>query len=337
MATWTDLTDEQKTKLVSNSSLDVSATAASLGMRPETLSRRLREYRQYHLPTTFTPVALNTASAVSNHRIAEYQPPVGKEVLMLANPTDAHGLYADPYAWELALKCIELMAPNHITWGNDAMDFETLGEFAPDGPRYSVADELKDEKLKRRALQSAAPDAEVWWVMDNHTYTRYQRFIYRKAPELAEIDELKFHNLVAIDESRLIEAFLAGDTLRVIHGSKIKSLPGESVRAEIADSGNRRGRVVRSVMVGHNHRFAHVVMDNGIEGLECGCLCDLHPHYKKMKRSWTNWVHGLGFARYSLDWSEIIPARFLKMGGRLVCRLEGQELAVQIGKGYTGE
>jgi len=263
--------------------------------------------------------------------------PAAGQVRVLANPTDAHGVYADPYAWELALKCIQAMRPHVITWGNDAMDCGVISTYSKVGELPSISAELEDEQRRRRELLSAAPRAELWWIADNHVIERWVRYMHNRAPELADVDAFRFHNLIGFPREKIVEEYLAGDTLRVIHGTYVKKSPGASVLAHILDDPlNRRERITRSVMMGHVHRFAHVSLDNGIEGLECGCLQNLRPEYLRSQRLAANWCHGLGFARYGAGWSQIVPARFFVRGSHLVCRLEGQEHRVKITSRYSG-
>jgi hypothetical protein len=257
---------------------------------------------------------------------------------VLANPTDGHGVYADPYAWELALKAIEVMRPDVVIWGNDAMDCGTISRYSKVGKLPSLSEELEDEQRRRAALmQAAGRRAQMWWLSDNHLLERYTRYLYDNAGELADVEAFAFHNFIDFPQDRIVEEFLAGNTLRVIHGTYVRKQPGASVLAHILDDPlNRRHRITRSVMMGHVHRFAHVSLDNGVEGLECGCLQNLRPEYLKTQRLASNWSHGLGFARYGADWSEIIPARFFVQGGRLVTHVDGHRLSVKIGRGYSG-
>lgn len=154
---------------------------------------------------------------------------------------------------------------------------------------------------------------------------------------MADIEALALNKVLGVPEDHMVEYFNAGKTLRVIHGTVVRKWPGWSVVAEIFDNpSNRDGRITRSIMMGHVHRFSYVALDNNIEGLECGCLCSLRPEYIEAQRKTTNWSHGMGFAQYGDDWSRIIPARFYTQGDHLLCHLEGAELKVKIGPSYTG-
>jgi len=305
--------------------------ARELGMKPQTLDKRLRELHQ--IVDGLTPRALPHVRAPGDWT----DMPARGETRLLANPTDVHGVYADPYAWELALKCIALMRPDWVMWGNDAMDMGIISTYSRIGALPDVQEELDDEVRRRRELQHAASGAEMVWVADNHTVERYVRYIFNRAGELASVRQFQFHNLVGFPRERVVETFFAGETLRVIHGQYVQSKPGASVLKHILDDpANRIGRITRSVLMGHTHRFAFVSLDNGVEGLECGCLQNLRPDYLKAQRVSSNWRHGMGFARYGRDWSQIIPAPFFVCGDRLCCRLEGKELSVKIGRDYSG-
>lgn len=254
----------------------------------------------------------------------------------LAFPTDTHGCFADPYAWELALEIICGFKPDTIIWGSDAMDFGDISKHARHCRLPTIDEEIKDESVRRRALIAAAPGASLWWLQDNHTTERYDKYIWENIPQMAEVEALQFHHLIDFPESRIISEYCAGETLRVIHGSYIRKHPGWSVLAELGAPSNRRGRIVRSVMMGHCHRLAHISLDNGIEGLECGTLQNLSPIYMRNMRRATNWSHGMGLARFGTDWSEIIPARFYLRGDYLRCGVEGREYKVKVGPTYSG-
>lgn len=256
----------------------------------------------------------------------------------LANPTDTHGVYADPYAWELALELIHAWQPDDIIWGNDCMDLGVISTYSKVSRLPDVQDELDDEFRRRRELKSACPSATLWWLADNHVYERYRRYIWKNAPELADMPQFQLEHIVHFPAERIGEAFNAGDTLRVIHGTYVRKWPGQSVLAEIQDNPvHRRGRSVRSIMAGHVHRFGFVALPSGVEGLECGCLQDLRPQYLKEQRVASNWSHGLGFARYGQDWSKVVPdGKFYTRNGHLCARLEGTEYRVKLGKGYSG-
>ena len=254
----------------------------------------------------------------------------------LAFPTDCHGVFADPYAWELALEVIHGFQPDTIIWGSDAMDFGTISKHSKHMRLPSIQEELDDEQKRRAELKAAAAGATLWWLQDNHTTSRYYKYLWAKAPELAEVKKLAFEEIIDFPAHRVISEYHAGKTLRVIHGATVRKWPGWSVLDEIQQPDNRRGRMVHSVICGHVHRFAHVALADGVEGLECGCLMNLCPNYMRDARRRTDWCHGMGLALFGEDWSEIIPVRFFVKGDYLTCRVMGQRHQVRLGKDYSG-
>ena len=231
---------------------------------------------------------------------------------------------------------IEGFKPDILVWGSDAMDMGIISKHARNCKLPSVDDELQDEKKKRSALKQVAPDASMWWLQDNHTTERYSKYVWNNAPKIADLEAVQFHSVIDWPAKRIISEYQAGDTLRVIHGSYVVQAPGASVLKEMMSPANRRGRIIRSVMSGHVHRWAHISLDNGLEGLECGTLQNLNPQYMRDLRQNTNWSHGMGFAIFGKDWSRIIPARFVVKRSHLTTVVEGQEYRVKLGPSYSG-
>ena len=328
---WSDLSAEQQSALYQawQAGQTPQSLASRSGMKATTLERRLRERRQTNGDKR-QMLEMPTMSAGGRM-------PRAGQTCVVANPTDAHGVYCDPYAWELALKLIEALKPDDITWGNDAVDFGVISNYARISALPTLSEEKRDEQRRRQELGQAAPKAKIWWVAGNHDLERYQRYIWNRAGEMADDPDMQFPNYMKLPGGVLIEAFEAGNTLRVIHGTYVRKQPGASVNLEIFDNPlNRKGRLIRSVMSGHVHRFAHVKYDHGIEGLECGCLQNLRPEYLKEQRRASNWSHGIGAARYGRDWSQIIPLPFFARGGYLCAYLEGKEYRVKITEAYSG-
>src|SRR3990172_8398315 len=136
---WSDLSSEQQSALYQAwlAGQSVQALAPQAKMKATTLERRLRERRQEQGDE-------KTVQEVTTLHPGGRMPKAG-QTCVVANPTDAHGVYCDPYAWELALKLIEALKPDDITWGNDAVDFGVISNYARISALPTLSEEKRDE------------------------------------------------------------------------------------------------------------------------------------------------------------------------------------------------
>jgi predicted phosphodiesterase len=211
-----------------------------------------------------------------------------KRILVLS---DIHIPYHSIVAVTAALNYAKKEKPDCVLLNGDTIDFFGLSKFDKDPTKRSFADELNAFQQFFPILQKTFKDAKIVFKIGNHE-ERYQHFLWRKAKELAGVDEFELENIVKarangiefVGEKRIIKA---GD-LNIIHGHEFATSFFSPVN--VARGLYLRGKV--SAIQGHNHQSSeHTETDmNGkiTTTWSVGCLCELHPAYMPINK----WNHG---------------------------------------------
>jgi len=164
-----------------------------------------------------------------------------------------------------------------------------------DPRKRSVAHELQALNEFLDVLQQF--NAKIIYKLGNLD-ERYEHYLMLKAPELLDIPEFKFENLLkagerkmdVVGEKRIIKA----NKLNIIHGHEYPSVFSP---VNIARGLYMKGKV--SAMQGHNHQVSeHTETDMNGEittTWSLGCLCELNPAYMPLNR-WSQ-----GFAMVDLS------------------------------------
>lgn len=195
--------------------------------------------------------------------------------------SDIHAPYHDPYAVELACKCINVIDPTRIIIAGDLIDAYMLSKFDKDPKR--LHENLQNEldvagTILSDILESRNYNCEVVFIPGNHEL-RLHRYLCRH-PELASLRVLELPTLLSLDEHGIIyyeHEFLPVTTLVVKHGDRVRKYSAYTAKAEIENE-----RYSISTITGHTHRLGshYATHRTGyVAGYENGCLCDVHPEY----------------------------------------------------------
>ena len=206
----------------------------------------------------------------------------------LAVLSDIHVPYHSIEALTAAFDMISKEKPDAILLNGDTIDFYGLSRFMKDPRKRSVAHELQACNQLLDVLQQF--NSKIYYKLGNHD-ERYEHYLQHKAPELLNIPDFKFENLLkakdrgmeVIGEKRIIKS----NKLNIIHGHEYPSVFSP---VNIARGLYMKGKV--SAMQGHNHQTSeHTETDmNGeiVTTWSLGCLCELNPAYMPLNK----WSHG---------------------------------------------
>ena len=225
---------------------------------------------------------------------AKYEPFILK-AKRLAVLSDIHIPYHSIDAVTAALDKIAEEKPDAILLNGDTVDMYSLSRFQKDPRKRSVAHELQACNEFLDVLQQFG--AKIIFKLGNHD-ERYEHYLQHKAPELLNIPEFRFENLLkasergmeVVGEKRIIKA----NKLNIIHGHEYPSVFSP---VNIARGLYMKGKV--SAMQGHNHAVSeHTETDmNGeiVTTWSVGCLCELNPAYMPLNK----WSHGFAMVDLS--------------------------------------
>ncbi len=267
--------------------------------------------------------------------------------------TDAHGIFVDRHAWELALNITREFKPDVVPVGSDDTDFYTLSKFDKNPERrFTLQDELDFQWQRSMELKDAVdphwnsaekPDGHTPvfhpTVFGNHNH-RLMKQLWNK-PTFFGLRAMEYQNLMGYDVFGFSWAGNPWDALANLewspmpglvftHGEKVSQYPGYSVKNQMASR-----FYDASLVMGHCHRGAATVVSKpdgtqlwGIEGF---CLCDLHPEYAKN----TNWTQGIVFVTAHEDrvpQFELIP--FHRSSDAVYAYWRDSEYTVSLSKPY---
>jgi len=225
---------------------------------------------------------------------AKYEPFILK-AKRLAVLSDIHIPYHSIDAVTAVLDKIAEEKPDAILLNGDTVDMYSLSRFQKDPRKRSVAHELQACNEFLDVLHQFG--AKVIYKLGNHD-ERYEHYLQHKAPELLNVPEFRFENLLkagergmqVVGEKRVIKA----NKLNIIHGHEYPSVFSP---VNIARGLYMKGKV--SAMQGHNHQVSeHTETDmNGeiVTTWSVGCLCELNPAYMPLNK----WSHGFAMVDLS--------------------------------------
>lgn len=203
--------------------------------------------------------------------------------------------FHDPRAVELASQIIEDFNPHHLVYNGDMIDFWSISKHQPSRSEILEAISLQEEiditTTIVDKLSKGAGRAKRHQIDGNHE-NRLERFLgYGAQAVLGSLRSLKMDSVFEYEKRGFTtyrpygEGIWPTSNLFIYHGEYVSSLPGDSVKKEIAARGS-------SVIMNHVHRRAALRFRQGSHeyiGIENGCLCQLAAGYKPM----TNWAHCL--------------------------------------------
>ena len=205
---------------------------------------------------------------------------------------DVHFPYHDPTAVRTALRALYRYEIDMLILNGDIVDFYSISFWERRASERNL--QLERELILRAfdAIRKAFPDAKIIYKEGNHE-ERLQRYLNRKAPELAEVEELKVENFLklkdfGIEYVRDKRRIQAGE-LQIIHGHEYRSYAS----VNIAISYLRKA--FGNIMLGHFHKKQEdtkkTINDELVGAWIVGCLCDLKPDYAPQNE----WTHGFAF------------------------------------------
>ena len=205
---------------------------------------------------------------------------------------DVHFPYHDPTAVRTALKTLYRYEIDTLILNGDIVDFYSISFWERRASERNL--QLERELILKAfdAIRKAFPDTKIIYKEGNHE-ERLQRYLNRKAPELAQVEELKVENFLelsdfGIEYVRDKRRIQAGE-LQIIHGHEYRSYAS----VNIAISYLRKA--FGNVMLGHFHKKQEdtkkTINDELVGAWVVGCLCDLKPDYSPQNE----WTHGFAF------------------------------------------
>ena len=217
----------------------------------------------------------------------------GKRIGVLS---DIHIPYHSLPALKAALAHLKKAKPDTILLNGDTIDFYQLSRFEKDPRERSAADEIKSVAQFLDYLRENFSKARIIWKDGNHD-ERYQAYLRVKAPELLDIPEFRFQNLMKFADKGI--EYITDK--RIVSAGKLTILHGHEFRqAILAPVNAARGFFLKakdSTLTGHLHSSSEhtepTVRGKMITCFSSGCLCELHPAYMPLNR----WNHGFAIVR----------------------------------------
>ncbi len=214
--------------------------------------------------------------------------------------SDIHIPFHSNKALELALKYIENWTPHAILLNGDIFDCYALSYYLRDPNLRDVAKEVKIVKQFLEYITDRFEGVEILYKFGNHE-NRWQRYLFDKASELANIKEIQLERLLELDEIGIgyipEGSIIQAGKLFIAHGHEfggVSTLVNTARWLRLKAHGN--------VLAGHWHRTQEDVVttieDKAIGGWTVGCLCGLRPRYRRI--NFWNW----GFATIEFSGDE---------------------------------
>lgn len=265
---------------------------------------RIRYYRGQHGEYHRSGVAkkyLKEAGSLNPFKIPESDAPIWAPVYIPERYndglifSDSHFPYHDLHAINSMLNyTVGHRKINFIIINGDGIDCYQLSRFNRDMRNRSFSDELWVWVEFLNILQTTFPGVKIYWKLGNHE-RRWEYYLRVKAPELLDMEEYKFQNILKI---RGIEGVEVVDLVPIFTG-RLPWLHGHEMQGGATSPVNpARGlflKTLTSSVVSHHHRSsAHSELDlkeKLMSWWSLGCLCDLHPEYNPVNK----WNHGFAF------------------------------------------
>lgn len=244
-------------------------------------------------------------------------------------------------AWEVFLSTIKTLKPDGVTLNGDILDLAMISRFVkrPKSVRQLQVDlDWAQEEVFGR-VNAVAGDALKTYVLGNHEGERWERYLWERCPEIAELRVLEMQHLLGLaDMGWRFEPDgyeLVPDVLMVEHGDRHTSTLGGgsamSARKEMIDTG-------MSGVSGHTHKLGKFYRDDNAGyrvWLEGGCLCDqvkMREHRvtaRKRGHKKEDWHLGFAIVYHHVGGEafSIVDVPILVQGKRTFAIVNGQEIA----------
>lgn len=228
---------------------------------------------------------------------------------------DTHFPFQDKQTIRLVLKFLKEWEPDKVCLMGDIVDCYAISRFDKNPKRaFKLLDEFKSAKKFLKEVRDNAPNADITFLEGNHE-ARFVKYLWRKAPELAEDDELTIEHKLGLKELGIThhsygEGVDIGD-LYLTHGDLISKHSGWTAKAHYEKHGG-------SGACGHSHRggtYYKTKRGDTCVWAETFCLCDLAPEYVHNP----DWCQGFSLVyfirdRFFFQQVPIVDRRFVVEG-----------------------
>ncbi len=197
----------------------------------------------------------------------------------------------NPEAIEWFKDWVRKYRPHHVVHLGDMYNLTQLGRFLMP---LKMAAGLKDSIQEARKL-TADFDAFLrsygvtWELVTGNHGDRLPKYLWRKAPELSDLDMFTLKNIMNIPKDVVVHGMnqsIQRNGVLLFHGTRAAD--------NVVTYNFRYGM---SVAQGHSHRLGmrhrRLPGDKVIRSLELGCLCNFNPEYQVSDLP--DWAHGIGY------------------------------------------
>lgn len=210
--------------------------------------------------------------------------------------SDIHIPFHDTRAVQSVVRDASRWRPDCILINGDLCDFFSISRFDKNPAVSRLKREVDLTRQFLGWLRQKFRHARIIYKFGNHDEW-FSRYIWRKAPELWELNQLHLENLLQMPDTRagtpgvsgieflVNQERIAAGHLDILHGHELG-------KASIAPPVNpARGAFLKTVectLVGHLHRTSnHSERTSRGKNVSCwstGCLCGLWPDYAKVNK-----------------------------------------------------
>ena len=215
--------------------------------------------------------------------------------------SDIHLPYHDMDVLTTAIEHGVKNGVDSIYLNGDILDCAAISRFLKDSHAPTISEE-RDMYWDFVQYLNDKVGLPITFKMGNHE-ERWEHYLKRNTPELAEVSDFTFKNFLRLDELNIdfVESRqkMYMGKLIVIHGHEF----GESVFSPVNPARGLFLRAKSSVLAGHNHQTSEH-HENNLKGdsMACystGALCQLNPNYRPF--AYTKWNHGFAIVEVYED------------------------------------
>lgn len=231
--------------------------------------------------------------------------------------SDIHIPFHDPKAVQAAVSAGDKFSPDCILLNGDVCDFHSISRFDKNPTKSKLLKEISLTRQFLGWLRQKFPKARLIYKFGNHDEW-FDKYLWRKAPELFELQEVRLPHLLT--EKRSNEPEIGGveflTNQEKVQVGKLDILHGHELgKGSIAPPVNpARGfflKTMECTLAGHLHRASqHDERSSKGKLISCwstGCLCGLYPDYAKINK----WNHSAARVDFNGREFNVTPIRIL--------------------------
>lgn len=211
--------------------------------------------------------------------------------------SDIHWPFHGKAEYNTALKIIQYRQPDIVHIGGDGVDFHSISRHPKQMiDRTMLKYEVEESRNEIAKLRKAAPNAQINFQEGNHD-ARMQIYLRDRAPELSDLFELTFPNLMQFDKYGIEwidenKKYAIGKLWHE-HGHKLPGAGASPAKAKFM-------KTFQNIIFGHHHTFDYYSVNQYGSGelyqsLSNACLYKLDPEYAKVN----HWHNGITEINYS--------------------------------------